>query len=150
MYGILVSCLCWCSKELLDKLQKRILRTVGSSFASFPKPFVHRWSVASLNFFYRDYFGRCLSDRESSYQLRQTLALFQISSFNFRLKVCLKSLRVRKVVKQIIFKGVWDESEARKSFQRQSFTKYLGHTLVFMWNSALRGKFNFCFSGDFY
>ena len=32
----------------------------------------------------------------------------------------------------------------------QSFTKYLRQTPVFMWNSALREKSNFCFSADFY
>ena len=32
----------------------------------------------------------------------------------------------------------------------QSFTKYLRQTPVFMWNSALREKCNFCFSADFY
>ena len=31
----------------------------------------------------------------------------------------------------------------------QSFTKHLRTTLVFMWNSALRQKFNFCISEDF-
>ena len=30
----------------------------------------------------------------------------------------------------------------------QSFTKYLRRTLVFIWNSKLREKFNFCFSRD--
>ena len=34
--------------------------------------------------------------------------------------------------------------------QRQSFTKCLRQNLVFMWNSAQREKFNFCFSGEFY
>ena len=32
----------------------------------------------------------------------------------------------------------------------QSFAKYLRKVLVFMWGSALREKFNFCFLGDFY
>ena len=32
----------------------------------------------------------------------------------------------------------------------QSFTKYLRLTLVFIWNSALREKFIFCFSKVFY
>ena len=32
----------------------------------------------------------------------------------------------------------------------QSFTKYLRQIIVFMWNSALRENFNFCFSEDFY
>ena len=31
----------------------------------------------------------------------------------------------------------------------QPFTKYLRQTLVFIWNSALREKFNFCFWRDF-
>ena len=35
------------------------------------------------------------------------------------------------------------------SFEQQLFTKYLKQTLVFVWNSALREKFNFCFSGIF-
>ena len=32
----------------------------------------------------------------------------------------------------------------------QSFTRYLRHALVFMWDNALREEFNFCFSGEFY
>ena len=32
---------------------------------------------------------------------------------------------------------------------QQSFTKHLRPTLVFMWNSALRQRFNFCISEDF-
>ena len=38
------------------------------------------------------------------------------------------------------------------SSERLSTTtqKYLRQTLVFMWNCALRGKFNFYFSGDFH
>ena len=42
--------------------------------------------------------------------------------------------------------GVWDMLEVKKCFQRQSFTKYLELTLVFMGNSALREKYSFCFS----
>ena len=34
-------------------------------------------------------------------------------------------------------------------FNLQSFTKYLGLILVFMWNGVLREKFNFCFSRVF-
>ena len=41
--------------------------------------------------------------------------------------------------------GVWGEIEAINRFQRQSFTKYLRVTLVFMPNSALRDKFSFGF-----
>ena len=49
-----------CYLELLDKLQKRICRTVGLSLAPSLEPSVHRRNVASLSFFYRYYFGRLL------------------------------------------------------------------------------------------
>ena len=39
--------------------------------------------------------------------------------------------------------------EFSSSFNLQLFTKKLRVTLVFMWNSALRGKFNFYFSKSF-
>ena len=47
--------------ELLDKLQKRICRTVGPPLAAFLEPLAHRRNVASLNLFCRYYFGRCSS-----------------------------------------------------------------------------------------
>ena len=43
-----------------------------------------------------------------------------------------KSLRVTKIVKEIEFKGVCDERESKEGFQRQSVTKYLRLSLVFM------------------
>ena len=51
-----------CYLELLDKLQKRICRTVGSSLAALLEPLVHRRNVASFSIFYRFYFGRCSSE----------------------------------------------------------------------------------------
>ena len=48
--------------ELLDKLQKRICRTVGPSLAASLEPLAHRRNVASLSLFYRYYFGRCFSE----------------------------------------------------------------------------------------
>ena len=44
----------------------------------------------------------------------------------------MKGLRVTKIVKKTKFRDVWGESEAKKCFQRQLFTKYLRLTLVFM------------------
>ena len=43
-------------------------------------------------------------------------------------------LRVTKFVKEIKLEGVWGELQSKKknSFQRQSFTKYLRLTLVFL------------------
>ena len=51
-----------CYLELLDKLQKRICRTVGSSLAVCLEPLAHRRDVASLSLFYRYYFGKCSSE----------------------------------------------------------------------------------------
>ena len=45
---------------------------------------------------------------------------------------CVKGLRVIKVVKEMKFEGFWGKLEAKNFFQRQSFTKYLRVTLVFM------------------
>ena len=51
-----------CYFDLLDKLQKRICRTVGRSLPASFEPLAHRWNVASLSLFYRYYFGRCWSE----------------------------------------------------------------------------------------
>ena len=40
-----------CYLELLDKLQKRIFRTVGPSLAASLEPLAHRQNVASLDLF---------------------------------------------------------------------------------------------------
>ena len=64
---------------------------------------------------------------------------------NFKLKNCVKGLRVTKNVKEIKFGEVWCEIEIKRSFQRQSFTKYLRLTLAFRWSSSLHEKFNLFF-----
>ena len=51
-----------CYLELLDKLEKRICRTVGPSLAASLEPLAHRRNLASLSLFYRYYFGRCSSE----------------------------------------------------------------------------------------
>ena len=51
-----------CYLELLDKLQKRICRTVGPSLAASLEPLAHRRNVTSLSLFYRYYSGRCSSE----------------------------------------------------------------------------------------
>ena len=69
MYKILLSRLGCCPQlllELLDKLQKRICRIVGSSPAASLEPLTnlmnpHCRNVVSLSLFYRYYFGRCSS-----------------------------------------------------------------------------------------
>ena len=52
-----------CYLELLDKLQKWICRTVGSSLAVFLEPLAHCQNVARGSLFYRYYFGRYLSEQ---------------------------------------------------------------------------------------
>ena len=51
-----------CHLELLDKLQKRICRTVGPLLAASLESLAHRQNVASLILFYRYYFGICSSE----------------------------------------------------------------------------------------
>ena len=51
-----------CYLELLDKLQKRIFRTVGPSLAGSLEPLAHCRNVGSLSLFYRYFFGRCSSE----------------------------------------------------------------------------------------
>ena len=51
-----------CYLELLDKLQKRMCRTVGPSLTASLKPLAHRRNVASLSLFYRYDVGRCSSE----------------------------------------------------------------------------------------
>ena len=67
-----------CYLELLNELQKWICRTVGPSLVASLKPLAHRRNVASLSFFYRYYFGRCLSDSNGSTSLfsREVYSLF--------------------------------------------------------------------------
>ena len=51
-----------CYLELLDKLQKRICRTVSPSLAASLEPLAHCRNMACLSLFYRYYFGRCSSE----------------------------------------------------------------------------------------
>ena len=89
--------------------------------------------------------------------LTDSFVLFVLIRYSLHLKrhklMTLKSLfltlRVKKIVKQIKFEWVRGGLESRNCFQRQSFTKYLRQTLVFMRNNALREKFNFCFQEIF-
>ena len=88
-------------------------------------------------------------DLKSSYQVRIILALFYNLIALILDENCVEGLRVTKIVKEIKFQSVWGELKAKNCFQKQSFTKYLRLTLVFMWNRALREKFDFCFSRVF-
>ena len=56
-------------KKLLDKLQKRICRSIGTLLAASLEPLIHRQNVASLSLFYCNYFGRCSSELAQLVQL---------------------------------------------------------------------------------
>ena len=66
MYGILLSHLGWCPScylELLDKLQKRICRTITASIAASLEPCSSSSKYGQIiSLFYRYYFGRCSSE----------------------------------------------------------------------------------------
>ena len=68
-----------CYLELLDKLQKRIRKTVGTSLAAPLEPLAHHRNVVSLSIFYRYYFGRCSSE------LAQLVPLFRSTRYYDRL-----------------------------------------------------------------
>ena len=52
-----------CFLKLLDKLKKRVCRTVGPSLAASPERLTRGRNAASLMLFYRYYFGRCSSEK---------------------------------------------------------------------------------------
>ena len=65
MYGIILSCLGWCTNsylELVDKLQKGICRTVDPSLAASLEPLAHHEIVANLSLFCGYHFGICSSE----------------------------------------------------------------------------------------
>ena len=91
-----------CYLELLDKLQKRICRTVGSSFAASLEPLDHRQNVASLGFFYRYYFGRCSSKLAQLVPLpfsrgRSTRYYDRLNDFSVTIPRCYKDVYVKSL-----------------------------------------------------
>ena len=82
-----------CYLELLDKLQKRIRRTVGPSLPASLEPLAHRRNVASLNLFYRCYFGRCFSELAFS-RGRSTRYSNRLHDFSVTIPRCYKDVYV--------------------------------------------------------
>ena len=88
-----------CYLELLDKLQKRICRTVGPSLAASLEPLAHRRNVASLSLFYRYYFGRCSSELAQLVPLpfsrgRSTHYYYRLYNFSVTIPRCYKDVYV--------------------------------------------------------
>ena len=88
-----------CYLELLDKLQKQVCRTVGSSLAASLEPLAHRRNVASLSLFYRYYFGRCSSELAQLVPLlyfrgRSTCYSDRFHNFSITIPRCYKDVYV--------------------------------------------------------
>ena len=91
-----------CYLELLDKLQKRICRTVGPSLAASLEPLAHRRNVASLSLFYRYYFGRCSSKLAQLVPLpfswgRSTRYSYRLYDFSVTIPRCFKDVYVNSL-----------------------------------------------------
>ena len=66
-----------CCLELLDKLQKQICRTVGSSLAASLEPLAHRQNVASLKVVSATFFLVCfVCLKESTHETRKNVFSF--------------------------------------------------------------------------
>ena len=88
-----------CYLELLDKLQKRICRTIGLSLAASLEPLAHHRNVASLSVFYWYYFGRCSSELAQSVPLsfprgRSTRFSDRLHDFSVPIPRCYKDIYV--------------------------------------------------------
>ena len=84
---------------MLDKIQKRICRTVGPSLAAFLEPLAHRRNVACLSLFYRYYFGRCSTELAQLVPLpfsrgRSTRYSDRLHDFSVTIPKCYKDVYV--------------------------------------------------------
>ena len=92
--------------ELLDKLQKRVCRTVGPSLPASLEPLAHRRNVAGLSLFYRYYFGRCSSKLAQLVPLpfsrwRFTRYSDRLHDFSFTIPRCYKDVYVNSFFPRI-------------------------------------------------
>ena len=88
-----------CYLELLDKLQKWICRTVGSSLAASLEPLAHCGNVASLSLFCKYYLGRCSSEQTELVPLvcslgRSTCYFDILDDFSVTIPKCYKDVHV--------------------------------------------------------
>ena len=92
-----------CYLVLLDKLRKRICRTVGPSLAASLEPLAHRRNVTSLCLFYRYYLGRCSSELAQLVPLpfsqgRSTRYSDRLHDFSFTIPRCYKDVYVNNIL----------------------------------------------------
>ena len=77
-----------CYLELLDKLQKRICKTIGPSRAASLEPLALRWNVASLSLFFWYYFPLPF------YRGRSTRYSDRLHDFTFTIPKCYKDVYI--------------------------------------------------------
>ena len=90
---------CFCLLELLDKQQKSICITVGSSLATSLEPLAHCQNVSNLSLFYRYYFRRCPSELTQMVPLhyspgRSTRYSGRLHEFSVSIPICYKDFYV--------------------------------------------------------
>ena len=95
-----------CYLELLDKLLKRICRTVGPSLVACLEPLAHRRNVASSSLFYRYYFGKCSSELAQLVPLpysrgRSTRYSDRLHDFSVTIPRCYKNVYVNSLFPRI-------------------------------------------------
>ena len=83
--------------EFLNKLQKRICRTVGPSLAVSLEPLAHGGNVATLSLFYRYYFGRFSAELADMVPLpysqgRSTRYSDRLHDFSVTIPACYKDV----------------------------------------------------------
>ena len=88
-------------------------------------------------------FGPQWKDRKSRSQVKEMFALFCKLVALILGQNCIKLVRVTKIVKQLKFQGSWWRVKAKYCLRREFWPKYLRQSVVFLWNSTLREKFNF-------
>ena len=89
-----------CYLELLDKLQKRICRTVGPSLATTLEPLAHHRNVASLYLLYRYYFVRFSSELAQLVPLpfsRGKVYFDRLRTFSVTIPRCYKDVYVNSL-----------------------------------------------------
>ena len=97
------ACTPGCYLELLDKLQKRVCRTVGPLLIVSLEPLAHRRNVASLSLFCRYYFGRFSSELAQLVplpysRLKSTCYSNRLHDFSVTISRCYKDIYVNSFI----------------------------------------------------
>ena len=87
------------SYDILDKIQKRVVRNIGPTLAASLESLDQHRNVARLRLFYRYYFGRCLSELPVSilYSLGSTRYFERLRDFCVTISRCYKNVYFNSV-----------------------------------------------------